>query len=362
MPYEKPSFLTRLFVIASILPFFAACGDDSTGPSTSDLSQTQAEISQAFNRFIAENEGLMSFGEFSPAMGNALPAANIVNWSVVRDVSSPGNLTDIIRGGVATLRAPRSPSTASLGEAYAIPVAVLGTTFTYDPSSGGYQPDPSREGAPENGVRFILYDGVATLNEIGWVDIIDLSDFSVAPPTVDVSLAVVISEETLVSYRITGTGTDTSADLLATGFLSDGLDQLDFSLGLVASDATGADVDLTLTFADATINLLLSEATSGAEQFTATIDDGDNVVVMTMATDETGAVLDGSGVELDDIPVAVFSGNVNADVEITDPDGDPLSSQEQSAIIQLFGVVLQSALFMAELMVIGVGLIGLAFI
>jgi hypothetical protein len=77
-------------------------------------------------------------------------------------------------------------------------------TFVYDPDTDEYKPDPEREGAPETGVRFVLYEvdllgQPISQDEIGYADLVDQGDASAED--IVLHLAVVAHGTTVLEYR-----------------------------------------------------------------------------------------------------------------------------------------------------------------
>jgi hypothetical protein len=115
----------------------------------------------------------------------------------------------------------------SASRAMDIPPGLLGQTLVYDPSTTSYVIDPSRTGAPANGVRFVLYEvhptsglPVEPLVEIGHADVVDTG----SPPSVAISITVTAAGgATVLAYDITGTFTQTNLDVTGSGFVSDGV-------------------------------------------------------------------------------------------------------------------------------------------
>jgi hypothetical protein len=80
-----------------------------------------------------------------------------------------------------------------------------GVTFVYDPVTDEYTADPEREGAPETGVRFVLYEidlsGQPVVEEeIGYADLVDEGDDSVED--IVLHLLVVAHQTTVLDYRV----------------------------------------------------------------------------------------------------------------------------------------------------------------
>lgn len=115
-----------------------------------------------------------------------------------------------------------------------------GRTFAYDPVTDGYAVDPEREGAPDTGVRWIVYDtneaGEPDWDEeIGYADLIDEGDGSVED--VVLRLVVVTDDLTVLDYRTsvddTGNG---GAAVTVDGYLQSEADRLDFDIDVAGSE------------------------------------------------------------------------------------------------------------------------------
>ncbi len=124
-----------------------------------------------------------------------------------------------------------------------------GKTFVYDPAVGRYVIDEDREGAPDTGVRFILYepglDGRPDPDkEVGHADLIDEGDESAE----EISLRLVVSEgETpVLEYRTTVDVLDNGGKITVKGFLQGDNDRLDFDIqvrGTAEDDGASMDVE-----------------------------------------------------------------------------------------------------------------------
>ena len=111
--------------------------------------------------------------------------------------------------------------------------SVLGKTFTYNATSRIYAPDPSRTGAPSNGVRFVLYE--TTTNgepvpghEIGYADLTD--ERRASSSTAGIRLVIVTAGITRLDYSFDLTGSLQSAAFEVRGFLSDGNERVNFTI------------------------------------------------------------------------------------------------------------------------------------
>ena len=338
----------RVAMLALALSVFIACDDDETGPSLSDTGES---VSSAINQFMTQNEGLASLEVFGTYIADLL-APVPVGPAITSKPNTITGLTKDIRASLAELGAPAT-----------IPPDFLGVTFVYDAGQSAYVPS-ERMGAPENGVRFILYDNPSDLNEIGYLDFIDESDFGAQPAVIDVWLEVFLTGVgTVLDYTITGTAMEGSGELTFDGYLSDGTETLFFEFVLAGADQTGWDALFTLTLENLSLALDLSELPNGSESITITIEDAanDNSIVFDISVDELGEVQEGSGITVNGELVAIISGNVEDTVTITNAEGDPLTDEEINALTQIFGGLLQAFLVMGHIFAFGVGLIGLSF-
>ena len=144
-----------------------------------------------------------------------------------------------------------------------------GKTFVYDPSLGRYVMDPTREGAPRTGVRFLLYEPGPggkpdAEREIGYADLIDEGDES--PEEIALRLVVVWDGSPILDYR-------TTVDILAHGrrvtvggYLQGDYHRLDFDIEVMGSnDEGGANVDISFEMGIATRDFLINGSVHGAK-------------------------------------------------------------------------------------------------
>ena len=116
-----------------------------------------------------------------------------------------------------------------------------GKTFVYDPEVDDYRHAPDRTGAPENGVRFIMYAVDSTgmpdvSSETGYADVLDEGDESVED--IVLRLMVVQTDETVLDYRTSLDITETGGALTVEGFLVGDGNRLDFDIGATARTQT----------------------------------------------------------------------------------------------------------------------------
>jgi hypothetical protein len=142
-----------------------------------------------------------------------------------------------------------------------------GKTFVYDPALGRYVMDPNAEGAPDTGVRFLLYEpgpgGKPDVEaQIGYTDLIDEGDES--PEEIALRLMVVRDEVTILDYRTTVDILARGGKVTVEGYLQGEFDRLDFDIQVTgASDEGGASVDISFEMGIATRDFLISGSVHG---------------------------------------------------------------------------------------------------
>lgn len=330
------------FATLALAVFVAACGDSATGPvggGTFDPESTRQDL-ETVTSTVDSDEILAGLGLIGNSLGNQLGSPSIVSPAL--DIAPT---VDHLRGFALAGGGSSAPI---------FPSNLLGVTFVYDETAGDYVPS-TRTGAPANGVRFIYYamnpvtEVPATpLNELGYVDLIDESDAattSLHVLLVDTSGATPV---TYVDYTADGSftlvGQTLSVNLVATGYLSDGTDRVDFVLTEAASFTEGANsisvtADHRLTSDDGvtvrvtgTASVPTTEGGVLSAQYTASITDPEqNVAVMTL--DFTQTSVEGS-ITYNGVVVIVISGTENS-LTFSRPDGTELSEEELTALQEI---------------------------
>ncbi len=237
------------------------------------------------------------------------------------------------------------------------PPELLGTTFEWNFLEGHYVPT-ERTGAPANGVRFILYaiDPITRvptdpLVETGHLDLTDEGGVN----NTRLGIEAVSGSETLVDYFIDLTyqllgQNDIAVQVTAQGYISDGVDQLDFVLTqgatLLGSTET-IQMDLVYSLSLLGQNASVTVEMSGEFDFA-----GDNPIEtaavelrvqngtefvdfeMTLASDNslTGVI------KYNGTPVVNIAGT-EADPVFTSATGDPLTPEEVASLLDLFEMV-----------------------
>lgn len=132
-----------------------------------------------------------------------------------------------------------------------------GTTFVFDTLSGGYVPRFNRPGAPDNGVRFILYavnplTGEPVVSaEIGHADLFDLG--SATGPEVAVQFIVVSDGDIFLDYSVTAVGDQTGGAVSIDGLAGRSPDRLAFDIEATSTSAdasTASSVRFAIDFSE----------------------------------------------------------------------------------------------------------------
>ena len=222
----------------------AACSDSPAGPNgttTLDTQRADANLTSLQNFF-----GTNSWKSFE-ALGTRIDSSGVAA-SLIPGLDEVGNSVAASGRGVAraTLRLLVATQRIPL-----ISSAALGTTFVIDPATGEYTPDPSRTGAPANGVRFILYD----VNALGEPDLtaeighIDLIDNGASTEGISLRLIAEAGGTTFLDYGVMLSGVATAATVTIDGFLVSEGQRLDFGFTANANESGGQatfDLDATL--------------------------------------------------------------------------------------------------------------------
>lgn len=335
----KRSVITQAVVALGVI----GCGD--SGPDVPfDPAGTTADLEAVGATF--ESPTFASFSSFSLLFDAALGGTPMVPASAAAiDVrgKAPAGLRALAArsasklAGLMRTRADRNFSASVT----AIPADLNGKTFVYD--GGSYVPS-DLPGAPDKGVRFLLYavnpasfEPIEPLDPIGYVDLIDRSGSS----TEAAQVVVVSGSTTYLDYTVTATGTATGAKLTVTGFVTDGVNRANVNLRSTLT----SDGDLSLIYSldvperDVSIDLTLNA--SGLDQQGGTMDieldlRGPNgVVAMSGQFSETGGTL---AVRVGGDLFATINSAGGAGPVITGADGNPLSDADVEALGRIFSL------------------------
>lgn len=338
-------------LVGVLLAGVSACGDSGavTGLSENFDPEKAAEAMQSLTSSADDDSDLLISLDLA---GDALPGDDLTA-SVVQAASVEDPVARRLGELAGTLSRSGIP-----GPAFAIlPETLLGSTFVWDPAEDRYVVDPERTDAPADGIRFVLYaidpltrQPVEPLVVVGYVDVIDVStDTSEGLRIVAVDTSG-DTDVTLIDYTVEGSldesGEFPVATLTASGFISDGTEQLDFDLvaQVVFTGTNSADlsVDYSLSKSgeDRSARLLIEASvvdgvlTDGSIDLT--LSDGVDTVTLAVAVDADGN-LDGS-VTFNGTEVIVIGGTT-ASPTFTRPDGSALSDSERQALSDLWEAI-----------------------
>ncbi len=319
---------TGLAVLVGTGLTLAGCSD-STGPDEvfdPVVANTAAdEVFEPFNDNVALeaidvlSDAFPSFASGAPAM--APPDAELPSWF-------GGRLGLLQR--IAPFRSPAEPAAI-------FPADLLGRTLVYDVELARYVVGEGT-GAPENGVRLILYavdpilhQPVTPLNDIGYLDLTDES----TPAADRIGILAVVNQVTYLDYAASAVLTTSSITFSAEGYLSDGTTVVDFTLSHSWSQEAGFSVSYDVsernTDNGVQLSLNLDPATqTGTMGLTVTY--GGNTLTFSGTGSDTA--IEGT-VSYNGQTVVEVSGSPDAPV-FTDVAGNELTPAQLQALAEIF--------------------------
>lgn len=363
----------RALALTSLLfaGLIAGCESDATGPGEFDEEAAAADVDAVLTAvdddivvtLLLAAEGLASAGgtaALMPAPSAPSPASG--GFGALGSFGSSR-----LEPAASRLLPALSPSSSSLAAEPIFPSNLLGVTFVWD--GAGYVPDEALEGAPANGVRFVVYaihpatrQPVEPLVEVGHLDLTDEG----TPSSTRLGIRLVdtsgSADVELVDYFIdvsfTVTETTSTVVLAALGFVSDGTETLGFDLDQTLSfaqagggslsvdyDFTIESSGLTLSF-DALANFDSETEESAGIAVTLTLAEGSNAVVLDVSENALGA-LDGE-ITFNGETAILVSGTA-ASPQFTRPDGSELTAVEVQALVAIIDAVAEVLLLAEEL-------------
>lgn len=259
-----------------LLLALSACTDSTTGPAREafDPVTTSQDIQIVEDAFDTPIYNSME------SLGRAfrIPGANLGSSAASLAASSVGtdaNYGDVVRISEAIMNSFSSPQVILIPEQY------RGLTLVYNPETEDYEVDESLEGAPDNGIRFILYavnplskDIALPLTEIGHADLLDESTETAGT----VRIIAISGDIEFMNYTVSLTGTALNPSVQILGRVSDGTTVVELDLTNSASiNIGGATVSLVYDIAIPSRNFEISatltiEVSVQTEQTTVTID------------------------------------------------------------------------------------------
>jgi predicted small lipoprotein YifL len=345
-----PQYARRSLVVAALSLALAACGKES-GPTPFDPQGTSADMAAAQDAFAAQQTA--SFAAIGPDISAVMNGSALVASSAALALNRPSEVSATLARRLVSLL-PRSTS-AIQASVVAIPTGVLGTTFVWGDTSYVASDLP---GAPSNGVRFVLYaiDPISyrpalPLVEVGYVDIIDQSTAT----SIDIRVRVVQANVVYLDYDVATTGTVSGGVITVSGFASNGVTRADFTLKNTFNDTSGGlvislDYDINVPSRGLSVNWTATSANVSSTDVAVTLDlsiAGPNGHVRLVGT--FGASGGAFTVKVNGDPFATITLNGTSQV-ITDPNGDPLTPEEEAALRTIFDYFEQSQVALTELL------------
>lgn len=337
----RPTRCLHAAIAAVLVLTVVSCSKhDITAPAESSaaLSPT-TRAGLATVQAALESRHWRSLDALSRAEGPAPAAA--ATRTMLRELAATATTAGLVRNIAGGLSLRIAESLAAV-----IPSDVRGRTYVFDPNQRRYVPDPNRTGAPENGVRYVLYavhpftHEPVVSEEIGHADLTD--EGGDAPNAVSLRLRAVSEGVTFVDYTVALAGATHTGDLAVQGAFFDGRKHLTFAIQAHAeSGAESQSLALEFQLAVpedrfALANRARAVATSAdntlrAEQAVAI--DGNTFTIASVHQPER---LDAT-VGVNGAPFARIHGDAST-LSVLGPDGQPLSAEERAALGHLLGL------------------------
>lgn len=269
-----------------------------------------------------------------PESGSEFDARRVADdYAAVAQIIDAAGWQDV---GVVARAAPRSTPAGGPAGAPLISDAHRGATFVYDPDAEDWVVDPDRDGAPETGVRFILYERVGGVpdptQERGWADLIDEGDGSAE----DVALRLRVTEagSTTMDYGLRADHDGDRGLVVVEGFVVGDGQRLDFDVSVEGREGGAAEIGFDLAV-DAR-DFVVGGTVRGSDDS----DDGEvdlsarhRAHSVDLEVRSTDGVMDGR-IDLDGAAFVQVSGSSD-DPVFTRPDGTPLRPLEVVALLRV---------------------------
>ncbi len=334
---SRTHWMPRMAALMTLVTV-AACSD-STGPEEQPFDADVASQDYAAVDLLLTSDAFRDFQNIGVALGGQVSAPSETFDMILRHRDA-GRLRAALEGVI-------SPENR-------------GRTFVYDELEQTYLVDTTRTGAPETGVRFIIYGESTTVgrpdvnDERGYADLIDLGDNSTSD--MNLRLEGTYDGAQFMEYEIDVNSDSTGASMLEVdGFLADAANRLDFSVDVQSmQDETGASTDMTYRLrVDARnfeVNASLSIDVDAQENTSATVDmsvqHGTDVIRLVAAGNDTAVT---GTFSIGGTPFALISGSPE-DPTITKADGTELTASEINALSGMFDLVGELFDFFDELL------------
>ena len=330
MTIHPRSSRRSLMALAALTVFALAGCSDSVSPGEDFDALLTSDAAAGVYDAIEGNSAVQSMavmGEHFPTFAAAPVAASLP--------SAPWNPGDWGAQRLGAMQAlPFEPTVSQV----LFPQNYLGTRWVYNPTTEQYELASDHTGAPETGVRIMLYAVdpilhriVEPLTEVGYVDLTDETD-----ATADaVRISAWIGSTNVLNYLASAVVTTSSITFSADGFLSDGSSQVNFELSVTLTQETEqATIDYYIyeVGGDASIRLIVN-ADGQAESMTVdlTVEHGDHTVVFHVTGSETAIA---GTVHHNGALVVQISGTGDSPV-FQDGNGDPLTGDALHALARM---------------------------
>lgn len=329
----------KLFGLGLVLTMGVTACNDANGPEDGFDPLASAEdleaVGAAFETDVYRSLAAMG-GDFraSAAPGYAAEVVE-TSWELISP-DMPGRM-QVAAQHMAELLDAGSAAVVLIPESF------RGRTYEHDPLEG-YFHNPEREGAPENGIRFILYEvnpitGEPGQTEIGFVDVTDEGTETAAIAR----LRVVSEEIEYVNYTVTATGVLNSVSFNIAGYVTDGVTRVDIDL-TNSVDATFAGARLEVDYIievvardfriDANVVIEIDGETEQADlTLDASFHQGNNTVMVdgTIDLDARSGTIE---MAVNGDPFATITLTPST-ITVVGPDGEALSAEHAEAVGQI---------------------------
>ncbi|HSL70953.1 MAG TPA: hypothetical protein VK864_11975 [Longimicrobiales bacterium] len=332
----------RLSLVLALAAAASACQDMNGPGSLSKLNPEAALADYEAMDAVLESSGWqcyqMAVSKLDVTKFGSAPAATVAATAQLRTLAQGD--TRAFAAAVAGMTDGVVLNSASLP---LISEGNRGKTFVFDANLHDWVADPTRTGAPANGVRFIIYEPKGAepdpTREIGHADLIDLGDNTAG---IGLRLIVVEDELTIVDYRTTLEGSEGEGQITVKGFIQNHRDKLEFDIDVHGKKLAGVeqvDIDFDLGIAkrefavegdlhvekndlgeDGTIDLLVRH---GSRSFRVDIAN-------------QNATLSGT-IDLNNTLFAKVSGTPDVPV-FTTPDGAPVTGANALVLWRMFDI------------------------
>lgn len=337
--------LRALAALALVTLVATACGDDGpTYPSVFDPAALQSELGSAEAALTAPATRSFSLVGYDIdyallQLGGGGAALDLPALLLAEEGATPS---------ARVVERARLLTDGELRTAAAIPPAALGGTFEWDVTTDQYQLG-DREGAPANGVRFILYaiDPITDrpaepLVEAGYVDLTRSATTNSATARVQV-FGGTVNPVKVLDYSASIEGTVTVPTVRVSGFAKNASDSLNFSLTTsVSLAAQSITLDWRTSLPTRDLASRVRQTISGDDEGPASISLDSWIQSANGRVDLDGVVNEATGGTLvvrvngDVFAQMTLAASEDTDPVITGATGAPLTAEEEELLRRIF--------------------------